>query len=751
MKHDNFKKRQEMGEIQLVKNFPETSLRDFYYVIFRQKRKVILFFCAVMLTTALGTFLSAKTYQSDAKLMVRLGRESVSLDPTAATGQMINLSQSRENEIRSEMEILNSRALVEQVVDAIGYQAFLTRDPDELIERGLPESTNRTGRGGSAFSAEKTLSPDQLWDRDQAIRRLTKNLQIDFLKNSNIITISCTAPSQKLSQLVAAKLIDFYLDKHISVHRTPGSDEFFSRQAEELRHKLAKTEEALRDLKNQTGVASVPEHRTILMNRIGNLQRSLGETEAAAAATRSKVQAMQSTMAGLPKTLLRTKLTGYSGNPIDYLEQRLHDLQLKEQDLLSKYTEKTQLVQEVRRQIDEIEALLKKEDATHGQVTQLALLVEKATLSELQAKDGALKGELTEAQGDLRNLNDNEIKLVQLQREAEIQTANYRNYADKLEQARIDRALEMGRISNISIVQPATFPVKPIRPRKALNLALGLFLAVFGGLGIAFLAEYLDHSFRTPMDVERMLQLPVLTIPLLARDGLVAVVEEKNPAHVPKYKLMQGISVQTKECQAIINHLLLADADSQQTNPVLAVTSCHTGEGVSSVAASVAISLANRTEGRILLVDANLKQPSIHKIFGVNRLPGLIDILSNGRLNAFAIKPSSIKNLDLLTSGNGELNLGLPFDAQPFADLLSLWRREYSFVIFDTPPLEEVTAGMRLTQLADGVILVVEADRTRWEVAQQAKEMLTKSQVNILGVVLNKRQFPIPKWLYRTL
>ncbi len=745
----------------IQKNFPDRTLRDFFSVLFRQKRKVILFFCFVIITTALGTFLAPKIYQSQAKLLVRLGRESVTLDPTAAMGQVVNISQTRENEIKSELEILNSRDLAEEVVDTIGYQAFLTTfgNPDAFIKSDSSRSPGKTKPKGSAFGAQYNGQadqgnlPKQMKDRDEAIRNLIKTLTIEFQKNSNIITIAYDAPSQKLSQLVVAKLIDFYLDKHISVHRTAGSEDFFSKQAEELRAKLAQTEEALRDLKNKTGVASVTEQRSILLNRIGSLQRAIEETDAALAASRSKVQAMQSTLAGLPKTLLRTKIAGYSGNPIDYLQQRLHDLQLKEQDLLSKYTEKNPLVMEVRRQIAGAQALLKNEDATHGQVTQLALLVEKATLSELQGKTAALKGGLAEAQGELRNLNESEIKLAQLHREVEIQTANYRSYADKLEQARIDRALEMGRISNISVVQPATYPVKPIRPRKALNLALGLFLGVFGGLGIAFLAEHMDHSFQTPDDVEKMLQLPVLAvIPRHDnRGGAAATMREKGPILFPRTAVGRDVSLEAQGYQAIINHIRLATAGSKQTASLFAITSWHKGEGVSSIAANIAISLANLTDGRILLVDANLNQPSVHMIFGVSRSPGLTEIFGKAQLDTVVIKPSSIKNLDILPSGQGEVNLSLLFDSKPFAELLSLWRREYSYVIFDMPAMGEVSAGIRLATLADGVFLVVEADRTRWEVAQQAKEMLAQAKVNVLGVVLNKRQFPIPEWLYRIL
>lgn len=123
-----------MPESETQKLYPQATIRDFYYVLFRQKRKIILFFCTVMVVVILGTFLLPKTYQSEAKLLVRLGRENVSLPPTAATGQMLNISQTRENEIKTEMEILTSRGLAEKVVDAIGYKSFLSWDPDPALK-----------------------------------------------------------------------------------------------------------------------------------------------------------------------------------------------------------------------------------------------------------------------------------------------------------------------------------------------------------------------------------------------------------------------------------------------------------------------------------------------------------------------------------------------------------------------------------------------------------------------------------------
>ena len=112
---------------------PERSLRDLYYVLFRHRRKTLLFFAAVVVTVTAGTFLVPETYRSEAKLLVRLGRESVSLDPTATTGQVVHVGQSRENEINSEMEILKSRELVQKVVDSFGASVFLHGSGDRAI------------------------------------------------------------------------------------------------------------------------------------------------------------------------------------------------------------------------------------------------------------------------------------------------------------------------------------------------------------------------------------------------------------------------------------------------------------------------------------------------------------------------------------------------------------------------------------------------------------------------------------------
>jgi uncharacterized protein involved in exopolysaccharide biosynthesis/Mrp family chromosome partitioning ATPase len=831
-----------MTEIIQYERVPERSLRDFYYILFRHKWKVVLFFLAVITTVTAGTLLMPEVYQSDAKILVRLGRESVTLDPTAATGQVLSVSQNRENEINSELEILRSRELAEKVVDVFGPQAIL--EPQT-------QSEERPVRAAASnFSLHSVLSDIGLDDpvsaREKAVLKVLQGLNTEVLKKSNIIALSYQSTDPALAQKVLNRLLGLYLEKHIAVHRTTGSYDFFAQQTRGLRAQLSRTEQELRDLKNQTEVASLAEQRRILMERQGALQAQIEATDAALAASRAKVGAMQAKLAHLPEVIETGKTTGFPNYAADSMREKLYELQIKEQDLLSRYREDSIPVTEIRRQIAEAQALLDREKRERTQVTKglneahqqvkKDLLAEEALLASLQAKSGALKEQFRNTKQELKKLNDAEVRIDQLERELGIQKANYRKYADNLEQARIDQALEMEKISNLSVVQRATYPVKSIKPRKKLNLALGLFLGLLGGLGLAFFSEYMDHSFKKPEDVQEHLQLATLAaIPRLPDNRLLAPVKrkvteeatirrvkltrrsgkmhhgprrpviglEKAPPAIdaqyeiftdrgtvcitsPVTKIEPG-AIRTRNsvyALEVLEHLSLdavsravpllpaaeADRKIEKTlwdttegvrdhfetllsrllhckngnggSPrVVAVTSCHAGEGASTVASNLAVMLARRKEGRVLLADTGLQQTN-------GRPPtdkGLASIVVDSRGNKTLAMPKRGEDLDVLN------NLAKLTESISFEDLLDLWRREYRYIVFDTPPVLEETAAVHLAKWTDGIVLVVEAERLRWEVAQRAKELLEASDGCVLGVVLNKRHYHVPDWLYKTL
>jgi Mrp family chromosome partitioning ATPase len=433
------------------------------------------------------------------------------------------------------------------------------------------------------------------------------------------------------------------------------------------------------------------------------------------------------------------------------MRAKLYDLQLKEQDLLSRYKETSEPVMEIRRQIAEAENLLKTEQknlttvtrglsAAHQQVRS-SLLSEQATLSALEAKSRVLQADLDRAREKLKELNDHEVNISQLERQMVVAESNFKKYSESREQARIDQALEMDRISNISIVQQPTFVATPVGPNRPLNLVIGILLGLFGAIGAAVGGELLDQSIRTPKDVNQQLGLDtIITIPQLAMPTIQRLATSAGAARkeLPAGDMMEPTErAQTEGIvrsrinlygESLRDGLLRVGNDgAAATARILAVTGCSGGEGVSTIAASIAGTLRAEGAGRILLIDTS----AIHRSAEDDR---------------FVLPTHAVQRI-----GDTHGNPLRPLAWKTGEDFLALLRREGSFVVLDCPPVLESATAARLCHLADSVILVVESERTRRHVAREASTRLRLANANVRGVVLNKKQFHLPTWLYERL
>jgi len=488
-------------------NPSKPALREIYSALFRHRRKALSFFLAVMTAVILITFLSPRIYRSEGTLFVRLGRENMTPDPTVTLGQgnTVSIYQSRENEINSVAEILQSRSLIEKVVDKLGAATVL---------------------GGKATASQSRSR------RDKAVLAVAKNLKVWPVRKSSVIQITYEGRSPRLSQTVLQTLIDCYLEEHGRLNRPPGTHEFLAEQTDRLRDELNGRENELRDLKSRTGLISAEDQRKILVERVGRLEDEVDLAAAAVASHEAEADAIRGQLDGMSPLRVSSQVTGMTNQGTDGMREQLYALRIKEQEASAKYTEEHPKMQELRRQVAAAKALLAKEEPTRTHVTtgpnevyqqgQLTLLAQEPVLSSLRAKAGVLRQQLLAARAAVRTLNQNEMQIAKLQREIDLFDANYRKYSANLEQARVDQALQVEQMSNIEVVQGATYDAKPVRPRKRVNLALGLFVAVAGAIGLALLLEYGDHSLRSPEDVEKNLQVPMLvSIPCLHRKQLI--------------------------------------------------------------------------------------------------------------------------------------------------------------------------------------------------------------------------------------
>ena len=499
----------------------DRSIQHVPGILSQHKFKMVLTFLVVMTLVVLYTLFWPRSYESQGEILMKLGRENVALDPTASIGKgsVVAIPQTREDEINSVVSILDNRHVAEQIVDEFGPATILNDDgaledeeiasllasndtEQEVMSEGMDEQLK------SALEAERKKHSKPIVDigailnmidpvsqRERAIIEFSKSLKVDSKKKTNVVELSYKTYSPVLAQAVVQKVMDNYLKEHARVHRTVGSHEFFNTQAEELKLQLTNAENEYLTFKNNTGIASIASQKDILIQRIGRLEDEVLAVEADLAVNQAEVNSLEEKLQKQPEKLITEQTEGHTNEAADGMRERLYELQIREQELLSRYKEDMFMVKAVRREIAEAQKILKGEEGARTQVTtginktfselQLLLLTKKATLEALLSRKEKLWTQLTEAREEKDAINDQELKMKQMEREIQLKETQYREYATSLEQARIDQALEMGRISNISITQQASLQEKPVWPRKGICLALGLILSTCCSIAVA--------------------------------------------------------------------------------------------------------------------------------------------------------------------------------------------------------------------------------------------------------------------------
>ncbi len=471
----------------------EYSLRDVLMILFRHRSKIATFFVGVFVTVTVATFLVPETFESEAKLLIRVGRESVSMDPSVL-GPTISLAQDRENEINSELGILTSPFLAGVVVDEIG--------PDVILGRS---------------QSNREPSPAV---RVKAMDALLKNLDVSVEKRSHIISLTYQANDSQVAQLTLATLIDRYLERHIEVHRTQASPGFFEGQSAVLLDDLTSKEAELDRYRNDNAIASMDGQKELLLLEISGLQTNLDEANSQVESSQASIAALQNSLGSRSSISELSRVTGRANFAADEIKKRLIDLKLQEADMAARYPDDDRALVELRSQIGFATAELGKEQATRTEVTigvdpnyqelQLDLIKERSLLYASMARVGSLREDLDSRRAELANLAARETGLARLERTVELADLGYREYVDHKQRANISAALDVSKVSNVSVVQPASLSFDPVRPRKVLNMVLGVFIGIFGGVGLAFFLEYFDDSLKSNEDVAKRLGLPVL-------------------------------------------------------------------------------------------------------------------------------------------------------------------------------------------------------------------------------------------------
>lgn len=497
---------------------PAATLRKVMGAIRRHQRKSLAFFVITMGIVGIGLAVFPRTYRSEARFYVRPWLQNVAQDPAISNVQAVAIQESREVEVNSIVEVLKSRGLAEQVVAKLGPGKILggtAAPPDAAIPT---ETENRA----------------QVKVREKAVTALLNSIHVYSPRKSTVIDIHYEADSPEAAQEILSTLIGIYLEEHARINRTEWSGDFFTQQSALLKQRLEESTAALRDAKNEVGLTSVEGQRKTLQDQLGSIETQIVTAEAEFAAVEAKVQDLERSMAELPEWLLAAETTNFPNKAATDMRGLLYTLEVREKELSSMLNDDHPRLRALREQIAESRKIVDEAapagaDSDHvvnpprQQLESLSLLSERAQVASLTARKQELQQQRDLVFEELRRLNSSEIRIADLQRKVDLAEANYRTYANKLEESRMFGALEAERISNVKVVQPATYVTKHVSPRLGLTLAAGFVMATLGAFLVALLADNLDRSLKTTDQIEQQLQLPVLlSVPRMTEERVLA-------------------------------------------------------------------------------------------------------------------------------------------------------------------------------------------------------------------------------------
>jgi len=196
-------------------------------------------------------------------------------------------------------------------------------------------------------------------------------------------------------------------------------------------------------------------------------------------------------------------------------------------------------------------------------------------------------------------------------------------------------------------------------------------------------------------------------------------------------------------------YIKILQSCQSQNNRTIMVASCNKGEGSSTIAVNLSRIIAKKNNGKILLIDANWRNSIIERVFNIDRIPGLADIISKNVELDVSIKKTEIENLEILTAGSAVSDPVSVLNSEKVTNCLEKLKKDYSVIILDSPPVIPFSDSLYLSSVVDMFLLVIEAEKTRWEVAQEAIQKISAAKVKTFGTILNKKKDHIPTMVYK--
>jgi succinoglycan biosynthesis transport protein ExoP len=688
----------------------EPHLRDYLNIILRRKWVVITFFIALVTTVTIFTYMQKPLYKATAT--IKIDKESLN---NIIMGNIVAYDWT-ENEAyyQTQYKILKSRNLAKRVIRSLNLN-------------NNPEFVSNPKTKGAAVKTDNILEPIRPLKDDGIdaglVDAFSGGVEVTPVEKSKLVNVSFTSLNPEFAAKVANAVVESFimLQMESKIEATSQAKELLQQQLEVMKAKVEQAEEKLNEYAAKNEIIFLSEMQgeqgkstdadNVITKKLSELSSLLTE---ATSDRINKETIYKAAMSGDPDSN-----TVVMNNPlISELKKDYATLDVDYNQQLKMYKPG---YPKMVRLMEQISQLKKKIDIETKKVITSIKRDYEVALKRESSLNAAFEAQKREA----LNLKERSIQYLILKREADTNKELYNGLLQRLKETGVSANLTA---SNIQLLDRAEVPRSPFKPRRAFNIMLSMIVGLFGGVGLAFFREYLDNTIKTPEDIDKRVYLPSL--------GIVPHYYLNKDKFPEGYIANGGSRSPVAEAYNTIRTFLQLSTGGTPPR-IITVTSPEREEGKTTTAINTAISFT-RSDVKVVLIDADMRRPKLHKVFRFDNSVGLSTYLSgNVEFNESIIKTTEIPYLDIITSGPVAPNPAELLSSSKFGELMQNLSDIYSFIIVDTPPVIGISDALIVGKQTDGVILVIRSGRTPREAAQETKRMLENVNAKILGVVLN--------------
>jgi len=693
----------------------EVELRDYWKVIRKRKWTIISFTFIVLIATGVMTFTTKPVYRATAT--IQINRENPQI---VDFKEIFSANTADWDYYQTQYKILESRSLARRTIHALN----LSEHPEFLPG---PQTAYQKWKGkiltsilGLFTSPREEVSASETKKETLLVNQFLGRLKIEPIRNSMLVKIHFDSNHPELSALVANTLTTNYIQQNLELRfiTTEKAKEWLTNQLQDLKGNVERADEDLQAFGSKHDIISLEDNENVTMQRLSELNEALTQAESDRIAKEATYRQIRDKNVDALPPILENKL-------ISDLKQAYIQLEAQYVKQLETFKPDHPEMARLKKQMDILKARL------DGEIGKIASGIKNDYESSLR-RERLLRQAFEQQKKKAMQMKEKAIQYNILKREADTNRELYKGLLQRMKEAGIAAGITA---SNIQLIDQAELPIAPYKPKKRLNLTLALFVGLFLGIGLAFFFEYLDRSVRTPEDVEQLARLPFFgLVPEIPHERRRWV--EKKP-FFPVEVITFGLprSMISEAFRNIRTSILLSFSGNPPKKIV--ISSPNPAEGKTMIAINTAIALS-QMGAQVLIIEADLRKPRVHKIFHQENGLGLSNFLSGNVELHSIIRKTEIPNLYCILGGPLPPNPSELLGSSVFKTMLECLEERFDHIIIDAPPTLGFADTIILSTSVDGVILVVHGGKTPRETLQRAKDVLIQVNAKILGVVINR-------------